>query len=195
MSTSTSLLAIRRIYGMEIKWPETLPVNCGLEEPYGTFFSGKTEEYTALLESLRTVKDNFESLCPPDALFWKRRLIVQVLLSPHITSISFIPYSLSSSTALFFQKIDQIEKTVGFVAPYLPEEEREIWEAESEFSICCRVSDKASAEKTIKWLEGSLHDEIKTCLRYFLKDKTSSAMGLTFMGPDQTYISCGWIKQ
>lgn len=127
-----------------------------------------------------------------DDVFWKVRTIVGVGVSDAIVSVTFVPSIWKDTQDLFIQKND--EAPIGFVAPYLSEEQQKQWNASTCFSTYDIVTDLESIESSISGYEGTLYDHLKECLTCFINDKTTHAIGITFIGPDEQVISHGWIK-
>ena len=94
---------------------------------------------------------------------------------------------------LFIQKQDDESGVIGFVNPYLTENQQIEWNAVSRFSACCVIRDEMSLLHSIRDLQGPVHEEIAISLRYFLQDKTTTGLGITYSFAGLP-ITRGWVK-
>ncbi len=142
-------------------------------------------------ENLLKVRDNYETCFEKrDPLFWKTRCITQMLTSPDILSISFLPTSNGELEVVFIQKGQFADPRIGFVAPYLSEKEQKTWKA-SFAAQCDRIQDENSMRQSIGKLDKAVMEDTQNILRYFLKDARLKGISLTF----QDRVTYAWVKK
>ena len=187
--TSISLLTIEGTLD-----PQRIPTPCSREVAYGQappteiFF----KESNFDLEKSIYLNENFEFyLNPKDPSFWKQRVFIQMVASPHIVSMAFIPYSGATCQTLFMQKINLIKKITGFVAPYLSLADQKNYGAIVAPPFCHMVHDEASILDSLRELDHS--EEIAPILRNFLHDPETVFLAITYLDAEQP-ISRGWLK-
>ncbi len=150
----------------------------------------------ARLDDLKASLDQYEELTNlpvTDPLYWKPKLILQVLNAPSVVSVSFIPLNCAGNSILFIQK-EIIEKGItGFFAPYLPEEQQEEWNATPELPNIHLIQNEDSIDQSLTGLEQEVFQEIKDCLKYFLLDSCTHAIALTYETA-AGICSRSWIK-
>ncbi len=141
-------------------------------------------------ENLLKVRDDYEACVEKnDPLFWKTRCIIQMLASPDILSISFLPTSNGELEVVFIQKGQPADPRVGFVAPYLSEKEQKTWKA-SFAAQCDRIQDENSMRRSIGRLDKAVVGDTQNILRYFLKDAQLKGISLTF----RDWVTYAWVK-
>ena len=124
--------------------------------------------------------------------FWKQRILLHAACLHPIYSVTFIPKDLSRRTILFVQKGEG--ELRGFVAPYLSEKQQEKWGAVPP-SDTHQIQNNEELQQSIKGLNAHIYGDIQTCLEYFLKDHTSTAMGITFLEFSGKYVTRLWVKE
>ncbi len=175
----------------------------GAIQPQGSRCSLETRAYLPQLESkdhtvdikvLRSTQARFGLEEADTTTYWKEKLLTQVSTAPYVLSASFYPTTLSKVSVLFIQKVDRIQVTTGFVAPYLSEKERVKWGAIPCSQVRYVIQDEASVLLTIKGLDAVIYGDILACLQSFLSDATTSTLSLTFLEPTGMYVTRTWIK-
>jgi hypothetical protein len=176
-------------------FPSSHSISCGLEVSSAPP-SLESVTQCAPLDDLKTSLDQYEELTNlplTHPLYWKPKLILQVLNAPSVVSVSFIPLNRADSSVLFIQK-GIVEKGItGFFAPYLTEEQQEQWNATTELPNIHPIQNEDSIDQSLTGLEQEVFQEIKDCLKYFLLDSCTQAIALTYETA-AGICSRSWIK-
>lgn len=125
--------------------------------------------------------------------FWKLRTIIQITITPHILSVTFVPISRTRCEILFIQKQNLVKETTGFIAPYFSKKVRAQLGAHQSFTAYHAIHDEKTIDSSLQVLNISSDHEIKAILEHFLKDSQTACLGLTYLYQN-TYITHGWIK-
>lgn len=128
------------------------------------------------------------------SFFWKQRTITQMLVSPHLSSITFFPKDQNKCEVLFIKKKDQRPHLDGFVAPYLPEGKKQKWGATDAIPPCYKVSNESMIEPSLDGISPEICEELRPLLGYFLQDGETSYVALTCCNNAGFTISRGWLK-
>jgi hypothetical protein len=131
-----------------------------------------------------------------DPNFWKNRTVAQMLASPHVISISFIPSDGSECEILFVQKKSLLRKIRGFVAHCLNEEDQRKFGAMNEIPFFYHhISNEGDIESSLRGIANPINEfELKPLLRNFLADSMTCCLTVTFQDDDKQVLSRGWLK-
>lgn len=121
--------------------------------------------------------------------FWKKRLIIALLVSPNFFSATFVPRPLIplENRILYVQKGG--DKEVGFYAPYVL---RDLTVTQQNQAIL-PLRDEESIPETIQDISEVVRLNLQACLEFFMRDDTSLRLGLIFRDQDRLICRC-WLK-
>ncbi len=130
-----------------------------------------------------------------DPTFWQRRTVLQMMKSPSVVSMGFIPNVQGECQWLFWQRLDYEKNKLGFYAPYLNKEDRQRYEAEeSGISFFQMTSLKTAVDALYELPEiDEAKDQLCAILGCFWFDLENHSLYVNFCAGNVGY-SIGWTK-
>jgi len=177
-------------------YPRSQSMSCGLEAPADPPYL-ESNPNSMPMDVLKTSLDEYEKHIEwpvTHPVYWKPKLIFQVLNASSIVSMSVIPLNYTEKTILFVQKGIREEGTIGFFAPYLSEQQQEEWNAKPELPHLRKIQNEETIDQSLIGLDEKVFQDIKACLKYFLLDRCTHAIVLTYQNPAGEFCSLGWQK-
>ncbi len=185
------------IYSIEgYIYPRSQSMSCGLETPTAPTYL-ESKKYSLPMDVLKTSLDEYEQHIEwpvTHRVYWKPKLIFQVLNASSIVSMSVIPSNHTEKAILFVQKGILEKGAIGFFAPYLSEEQQEEWNAKPELPHLHQIQNEETIDQSLTGLDQKVFQDIKACLKYFLLDGSTQAIVLTYQNPAGEVCSLGWQK-
>ncbi len=168
------------------------PVDTVMQFSSAPGFECKESEYS--WDNLQSLHQYFQVINENSVNgFWKKRLIVRLLISNSFFSATFIPKTLypKENRILYVQKGGN--KELGFTAPYFLRDLKVAEYDQIDSQSILPVWDELSIQRTIGDVSETVRPNLQECLDYFLQDETTSRLGLIFKDGDEMVCRC-WLK-
>ena len=138
-------------------------------------------------EQVRQILKAQERTVIVDDLFWKKRVMLEAMVSSAIKAVTFMPKNTATISLVYLEKNMQ-GKPCGFVAPYL---ERKTNNSMVQFPQSFTIRSEQDILQTLLGFDDTVKGDIHNCLKLFLKDPSTTGIGLTLT---EGLMTCGWIK-